>query len=104
MAGKKGMKHFGADIINEVLQMKNQGKSNREISEYFGFRDKYVIKRLIYRYNRKQRQIEVGILPRKRGRPRKNEIQTSQDKDRLIKHLQMENELLRSFLSEAGRR
>lgn len=39
MAGKKGMKHFGDDIIEEVLQMKNEGKTNREISKYYGFKD-----------------------------------------------------------------
>lgn len=104
MAGKKGMKHFGADIIEEVLQMKSEGKTNREISEHIGFNDKYVIKRLISRYNRNQCQIEAGTLPRKRGRPRNTEPQAPDDKDRLIKQLQMENDLLRSFLSETGRR
>lgn len=104
MAGKKGMKHFGEAIIEEVLEMRNQGKTNKEISEHFGFKDKYVIKKLIMRYNKKQRQMQVGVLPRKKGRPGKNELNTVADKDRLIKQLQMENELLRSFLSEVGRR
>lgn len=104
MAGKKGMKHFGDAIIEEVLQMKSEGKTNREISEHFGFKDKYVIKRLIKRYNAKQRKVKMGIPLRKKGRPRKSKLQSPADKDQLIKQLTMENELLRSFLLEAGRR
>lgn len=104
MAGKKGMKHFGAAIIEEVLRMKGEGKTNRAIAKHFRFEDKYVIKRLVKRYNAKQRQLEIGMPPRKRGRPRKTESQNSVDKDQLIKQLTMENELLRSFLLEAGRR
>lgn len=100
----KGQKHFGAAIIDQVLEMKHQGKTHREISEHFGFEDKGVIDRLITRYNSKQRQFEAGIAPRKKGRPRKSEINTEAAKDELIKQLQMENDLLRSFLSETGRR
>lgn len=104
MAGRKGIRNFGADIIEEVLQMKSKGKTNKEISLHLGFKDKSVIKQLIKRHNRKQRQKEEGVVPRKIGRPRKSEPRTLDDKDKLLKQLQMENELLRSFLSEAGRR
>jgi transposase len=104
MAGKKGMKHYGAAIIEEVLRMKAEGKTNRAIAKHFGFEDKYVIKRLVNHYNAKQRKLEIGILPRKRGRPRQSELRNPTGKDQLIKQLTMENELLRSFLLEAGRR
>lgn len=104
MPSRKGIRNFGAQIIEEVLQMKSEGKTNKEIIVYFGFNDKSVIKQLIKRYNRKQRQIEEGIVRRKIGRPRKSEPRSPDDKYKLIKQLQMENELLRSFLSEAGRR
>jgi len=99
-----GAKHFGAVIINEVLEMKAQGKTHREIAEHFGLRDMTVIKELIKRYNRKQRQIEAGFLPRKKGRPRKDGFSVEARKDEQIQRLQMENELLRAFLSEVGRR
>jgi len=29
MAGRKGIRNFGADIIEEVLQMKSEGKTRR---------------------------------------------------------------------------
>lgn len=100
----KGRKHFGDAIIDEVLKMKNEGKSNSEICERFGLSSKRVIVQLINRYHRKQRLMMSGVLPRKIGRPRKSELATAQYQDNIIKQLKMENELLRSFLSEAGRR
>lgn len=104
MGAKKGQKRFGDAIINEVLKMKSEGRSNREISEHFGLAGPKVIKQLYNRYNRKQRQMAEGILPRKIGRPRKRQFDSEIDKDNIIQQLRMENELLRSFLSEAGRR
>lgn len=101
----KGQKQFGDAILNEVLMMKEQGKTNRQISEYFGFKDKFVIKQLIARYHRKQKKLEAGIVIRPKGRPRKDaELTTEQAKDNQIKQLKMENDLLRSFLQIAGGR
>lgn len=98
MAGFKGMKHYGNQIIDEVLKMKEEGKTNREISDYYGFKDKQVIKDLIKRYNRKQRKIASGIETKKKGRLKK--VLTLQDQ---INQLKMENELLKSFLKECER-
>jgi hypothetical protein len=55
VSGQKEMKHLGADIINDALQMKAEGKTNREISEYYEFKNKFVIKGLVSQFNRKQR-------------------------------------------------
>ena len=88
----------------QILAMKEEGKTNREIAEYFGFRDKYVVKQCISRYHRKQKQQQAGVLPRRRGRPPKGYQPTEQEKDNEIKRLKMENELLRDFLRTAGRK
>lgn len=104
MSGKKGMKHFGEKIINDVLQMRAEGKTNREISDYYELKDKFVIKRLITRYNRNQKMVKTGIVPRRKGRPPKGYIVTDDEKDNEIKRLKMENELLRSFLQNVGRK
>ena len=88
----------------EIMAMKEEGKTNREIAEHYGFKDKYVVKQFVSRYNRQQRRIEVGIVPRRRGRPPKGYEPTEQEKDNEIKRLKMENELLRDFLRHAGRR
>lgn len=87
-----------------MLSMKEAGKSNREIAEHFGFKDKYIVKRWVKRYNHRQRKIEAGISPVRRGHPPKGYQPTEKEKDNEIKHLKMEKELLRDFLRLAGRR
>ena len=104
MSGKKGMKHFSEVIINEVNQMISDGKTQREIAEYFGLKDKFVIKWLLYRDRKKDKHIAAGIIPRTIGRPRKSGFTIEQGKDNEIKRLKMEVELLRSFLQIAGRK
>lgn len=102
MAGIKGMTHFGKQIVDDVLKMKEEGKTNRQISEHYGFKDKSVIKDLIKRHNRKQRKIGCESNTKKRGRPKKTN-NTELTLEKQIEQLKMENELLRSFLKESGR-
>ena len=89
-------------VEKEILEMKATGKTNREIAEQFGFKDKYVVKGRIKRYNRRIRKMEAGILPWRRGRPAKGYIPIEQEKGNEIQRLKMENELLRDFLRLAG--
>lgn len=91
-------------VEKEMLAMKEAGNTNREIAEHFGFKDKYVVKEWIKRYHRRERKLEAGILPRRRGRPPKGYVPTEQEKENEIRRLKMENELLRDFLRLAGRR
>ena len=91
-------------VEKEMLEMKAEGKTNREIAEYFGFQDKYVVKGWVKRYNRRMREMEAGIMPRRRGRPPKGYVPTEQEKENEIRRLKMQNELLRDFLRLAGRR
>ena len=41
-----GTKHFGALIINEVLQFRAQGKTQREIAEFFQLKNVKSVKNL----------------------------------------------------------
>ena len=70
------------------------GKTQREIAEHFGLKDKYVVKQLLMRERRKEKKIKAGILPRPKGRPRKNRQAEKYELERL----RMENKLLRDFL------
>jgi len=88
----------------EIMAMREAGKTNREIAEHFGFKNKYVVKGLIKRLNQTERKKEAGILPKAKGRPRKKPIETEAEKDNEIRRLKMENELLRDFLHLAGRK
>lgn len=52
-------------VEKEIMEMKAAGKTNREIAEEFGFKDKYVVKECVKRYNRRIRKMEAGIQPRR---------------------------------------
>ena len=98
----------------ELLELKEKGMTVREIGERY---------RLSYekthdffkRYNRQQRKIAAGIAIKKKGRPPKDYVVSEQDKvselryilarkDAKIKSLEMENELMRDFLSLTERK
>ena len=98
----------------EILELKKQGITNREIGLKYGL-TKEQIKDFIKRYNRKQRKVEAGIALRKKGRPAKDSVVTEEmkttelryiiaRKDARIKQLEMENELMRDFLSLTERK
>ena len=77
-----------------------EGKTQREVAEYYGFRDNQVVKRLLERERRKERKLEAGIRPRPKGRPRKDaaprDVVAEQAYE--IQRLRMENKPLRDFL------
>ena len=98
----------------EILEMKSQGKTLREIGSQLGFSYEQV-HNFISRHNEKQRKIAAGIAIKKKGRPSKNYVLTEEDKvtelryklarkDARIKQLEMENELMRDFLSLTERK
>ena len=64
---------------NEIVSMKKQGKTHREIAEHLNL-EKMQIKEFCKRYNRAQRKLEFGILPLKKGRPRKDFELTDENK------------------------
>ena len=93
-------------LLPEIEAMMAEGKTQREVAEYFGFKDKYVVKRLLNRQREKLRKLEAGIVPRPKGRPRKDaaprDVATEQAYE--IARLRMENKLLRDFLQFAERK
>ena len=99
----RGYTHIQAldKVIREMIE---EGKTQREIAEYLGFKNKRVIHQYLKRERKKQLQIANGILPRRKGRAPKGYVPTEQEKDNEIKRLKMENELLRDFLRIAGRK
>ena len=98
----------------EIFKLREQGKTKREICERFGFTMKQITN-FITRYNTKQRKLEAGISIKKKGRPPKDYVVTEEmkiaelkyiiaRKDAKIKSLEMENELMRDFLSLTERK
>ena len=83
-------------LLPEIERMVEEGRSQREIAEYYGFKDKYVVKELLKRERRKKERI-----PKTRGRkPAKTLAEYKYEN----KRLKMENELLRDFLQFTGRK
>ena len=93
-------------LLPEIEAMMAERKTQREVAEYFGSKDKYVVKRLLDRQREKRRKLEAGIVPRPKGRPRKDaaprDVATEQAYE--IARLRMENKLLRDFLQFAERK
>ena len=98
----------------EILKMREEGKTNRQIGEKLGF-SKEQIKQFINRYNKKQMKIKAVMSLKRKGRPPKNYVVSEEDriaelryivarKDAKIKSLEMENELMRDFLSLTERK
>ena len=86
--------------------MLEEGKTQQEVAEYYGFRDKQVVKRLLQRERRKECKLEAGIRPRPKGRPRKDATPRNIVAEQAyeIQRLRMENKLLRDFLRFTGRK
>ena len=98
----------------EILELKEQGHTLREIGQRFGLSYEQV-HNFISRRNERQRKIAAGIAIRKKGRPSKDTVVTEEDKladlryklarkEARIKQLEMENELMRDFLSLTERK
>ena len=88
----------------EILEMRESGKTKREIAEHFGLTIEQV-KELLKRYRRKERKISAGIMPRPQGRPRKDAAPRNTEAELTyeINRLKMENKLLRDFLQSVER-
>ena len=103
--GKRNYTHVQM-LLPEIEAMMAERKTQREVAEYFGSKDKYVVKRLLDRQREKRRKLEAGIVPRPKGRPRKDaaprDVATEQAYE--IARLRMENKLLRDFLQFAERK
>ena len=93
----------------EIIELRENGFTKREICEKLGFTLKQLTN-FITRYNTKQRKVAAGIAIKRKGRPPKDYVVSEQDKiaelkyilarrEAKIKSLEMENELMRDFLS-----
>jgi len=84
-------------LLPAIQKMVENGMTQREIAEHYGFKDKEVVRELLKRARRKQRK----SIPKQRGRkPAKTLAEYKYEN----KRLQMENELLRDFLQSTERK
>ena len=94
------------EILPEIKVMIENGKSHREIEEFFGLTGDRPVHNLLKRERRKEKKVTAGIVPRPKGRPRKDaptrDVVAEQAYE--INRLKMENQLLRDFLQLTGRK
>ena len=104
------IQHYG----EEIFKLIEKGLTHKEIGQRLGF-TKEQVKGFIKRQHKKERKIAAGISVKKKGRPPKNDKFAKTDKvnelkyiiarkDAKIKALEMENELMRDFLSLTERK
>ena len=94
--GKREYTHV-QELLPSIKAMLEEGKTQREIAEYYGFKDKYVVRRLL----RRERKKQIQGVPKQRGR---KPAKTLQEYKYENKRLKMENELLRDFLQSIERK
>lgn len=103
----------------ELLKMKEQGLTHQEMANRLGYQ-KSQIKEFFCAYNKRQKKIAAGITIKPKGRPRKDGFNLPPSIQQLskltqlqyklnqqeqhIKQLEMENELMRDFLSLTERK
>ena len=103
-----------SQYAKEIYELREQGLNLNEIGKKLGFTHQQV-RNFIHRENRNHRKIEAGIAIKRKGRPPKDYVVSEQDKiaelkyilarkDAKIKSLEMENELMRDFLSLTERK
>ena len=63
----------------EIVKLKEEGLTHREIGERLGF-DRNKIKKFFERRREKERKISAGIALKKKGRPPKDYIVREEDK------------------------
>ena len=93
-------------LLPEIKAMIAAGKSHQEIEKFFGLTGERPVHQLLKRERRRAEKIEAGIMPRPKGRPKKDSLprDIAAEQAYEIKRLKMENKLLRDFLQLTGRK
>ena len=98
---KKKYTHIKA-VESQIISMREAGMSRQEIADELGL-EKIQIKNWVNRHNREKARQLQRIPPKPKGRPRKRPLSSTEDYEREIARLQMENKLLRDFLHSKER-
>ena len=83
-------------LESQILAMREAGLSRRMIADELGLELRQ-IENWINRRNRTRAKLSLGIVPKRKGRPRKRSLSTAEEYEQEIARLQMENKLLRDF-------
>lgn len=93
MAGKKGMKHYPAEMKMEAVRLfYEEGKTRAEITQILGVRDLHRVKAWLKQYRREGAE----GFSKPKGRPRKQ----AESEQAELERLRMENALLKKYHTE----
>ena len=96
MSGRKGMKHYPESLKEQIRKEYKEGASLSGLQRKYG-----ASYWSVHCWCGRSEQVNMRhATPLPKGRPRKN----PSNQEQLIRRLQMENELLRNFLSAVGRK
>ena len=92
-------------LLPVIEQMIESGMSHRQIEDALGLEGDRPVHNLLKRYRRRERKVAAGIIPRPKGRPRKDAPPRNVEAEQAyeIQRLKMENKLLRDFLQSMER-
>ena len=100
--GKRTYTHVKG-LESVIISMREVGLTRQEIADELGL-TKIQIKSWVNRYNQRNKKLAVGIMPKPKGRPRKDGQPPRQDVQKELERLRMENKLLRDFLQSTERK
>ena len=97
-------KYRKVEHLVEIIEERSKGgKTYREIGASLGL-SREEVRGAMHRHHAKGRKLAAGYIARPKGRPRKDSQSEEVKRNNEIVQLRMTVELLRNFLSEAGRR
>ena len=91
-----------SSLESVILAMREAGHTNHEIADHLGV-EKRQIEYWVNRRNRKQKKLVAVIPPKAKGLPRVRPLSTTEELEREILRLRMENKLQRDFLQSTER-
>ena len=94
--------HF-RDIEPRIIAMREEGMTRTQIAEELGLTWKQV-DNWVTRYNKRKAALFAGLSPKHKGRPRLHPMTTTEEYEKEIARLEMENKLLRDFLQSVERK
>jgi transposase len=95
MSGKQGMVHYSKAVKMMAVEMKGQGKTNKEIAQELQLPRAELVKQWLKRY----RKEGISGFEKPIGRPKKQPL----TQEAYIARLEMENTLLKKFHTELQR-
>ena len=94
--------HF-KEIEQQIIALREEGMCRTQIAEELGLSWKQV-DNWVTRYNKRKAALVTGLPTKRKGRPRTRPMTTTEEYEKEIARLEMENKLLRDFLQLTERK